>query len=489
MRLTRRNPSGRRSGKVLVFFVLLLPILLGMLGLVLDGGMMMATHRQAQNAADAAAMACAWDVLRNPSETTGNLQTIANTFAKTNNGLSTATVTPHWPPSGASAYSGNNQFVEVVVSLPVTTLFAQALSGVSGSQTVQARAVAGYEAVSAGEGVAVLDPTAKPGMSVTGGGALKVNGRMIDNSQGGGVDENNNPVNNGSNGVAASANNNSTFKAQIIEVVGGVDNPANFLNITTGGPNPLHTKQPPSPDPLIQLPTPMTSNGVLVQYPKYNNGNGNWSYAGSPQNISMGNGDTVTFPPGIYSSIKITGGSATFSPGIFVISPQQNTTNTLEITGGTVTGTGVMFYNTGNDYNPTTGSPDSGDPANYNPGPSGNNAPDYGSAPLKNTNFGSINIASAAVTLSPINTSGNVFKGMLFYQRRANSSVASITSNGSLSLTGTLYDKWGLFKISGGGTYNAQFVAGSIAVSGQADLTINYSGGNLGRANQVYLVE
>jgi Flp pilus assembly protein TadG len=49
----------RRSGMVVVMFSILLVALIGMLGLVIDTGFMLATHRQAQNAADAAALAAA----------------------------------------------------------------------------------------------------------------------------------------------------------------------------------------------------------------------------------------------------------------------------------------------------------------------------------------------------------------------------------------------------------------------------------------------
>jgi Flp pilus assembly protein TadG len=499
-----RGPRTRRRGKILALVVVLMPILLGMMGLIVDGGLMMATHRQAQNAADAAALAAAWDLLRGQSSSAA---TTATTFVHTNNGLSNATVTVNIPPSSASAYSGNSQFAEVIVSVPVTTLFIQALSGVSGSRTVKARATAGYEAVSAGEGVAVLDPTAAPGLSVTGGGSLVVHGRVTDNSQAGGVDENGNPVNNGENGVAASANNNSTLKATWIGVVGGVDNPANYQNVTSGAASPLHCKETPEPDPLIQLPTPTTSNGVSNQYWSYDNKKDPpWKNNNqSPQEISFSTGDGspgnyVQVPPGIYSSITISNGAyVNFAPSgsnyIYVLSPQSNTTTTLKITGGTVTGNGIMFYNTGGStnqdssqqYNATTGAPDTGDAAAYNPNGSSLNAPPTS---IQNR-FGGISISSSAtVTLTPNNTAGNVFKGMLFYQRRANTSTAGIAgNNGSLSLTGTLYAKWASFQVSGGGTYQAQFVVGSIAVSGQADLTINYSGGNLGKANQVYLVE
>src|SRR3712207_3784375 len=60
VRATRTRPAG----KTLVMFALLLPALLGMVGLVIDGGMLQAAHRQTQNAADAAALAAALDLMR-----------------------------------------------------------------------------------------------------------------------------------------------------------------------------------------------------------------------------------------------------------------------------------------------------------------------------------------------------------------------------------------------------------------------------------------
>ena len=58
------RPATLRSGKTLVMFAILLPVLLGMTGLVIDGGLLMAAHRQVQNAADAAALAAAMDKYR-----------------------------------------------------------------------------------------------------------------------------------------------------------------------------------------------------------------------------------------------------------------------------------------------------------------------------------------------------------------------------------------------------------------------------------------
>src|SRR5206468_2675113 len=89
--------------------------------------------------------------------------------------------------------------------------------------------------------------------------------------------------------------------------------------------------------------------------------------------VAVGNGDNVTLNPGIYQQIKITGGTTVLNPGIYVIAANSN--NAMQINGGTVTAKGVMFYNTGSNYDPETGAPDntdSPDPLNLNPPPSAN---------------------------------------------------------------------------------------------------------------------
>src|SRR5439155_21337863 len=121
---------------------------------------------------------------------------------------------------------------------------------------------------------------------------------------------------------------------------------------------------------------------------------------------------TLTLNPGIYSSISITGGNALFNPGIYVLTGGK--TNVLKINGGTVTGNGVLFYNTGSDYNPADGSPDV-----------------YDGSTLGSTSasFGSIAINGGTVTLAPLSDSGSPFDKMLVYQRRWNTSDISIGGN------------------------------------------------------------
>jgi Flp pilus assembly protein TadG len=485
-----RRTGSLRRGKTLALFVLALPTLLGMVGLVLDSGLLMATQRTAQNAADAGATAAAMEMFRGSSSTASST---ATTFVQTYNGLSNATVTVNIPPA-SGAYSGVANYVEVIVSVPFVTSFIQ-VGGVNPNQTVTARAVAGFEPISAGEGAIVLNPNGS-GITLNGNNTrLIVNGGITDNSLGGGVDQYGNPVTSSLGGYAfrtqTSTQNPAPVVATAISVAGGIDNIDNFRTYDASQSpnyyNPSNTDRPvfanlqtAAPDPLASLPTPTTSNGVVQTYPQYL-GNGQWGTASSPQSVSINSSDTVTFSPGIYQSISITGTNAnvTFNPGIYVLGPglgNGNGQSTLKITGGTVTGSGVMFYNTGSDYQ-SNGTPDSSDGNTL-----GND---------NNANFGAISIGGGAnVTLSPSSNSSSAFNGILFYQRRWDTQGASIGGNTStLNLSGTIYDKWGNFALTGQGTYNAEFVVGALSISGGAAVTINAAGKNYGRVNQVYLVE
>lgn len=478
--MRRNSPSRRRPGKVLTLFVLLLPVLLGLLGLVIDGGLLMSAYRQSQNAADAAATAAALDKLRGSSNAVATAT--ATAYAQTFNNLAGATVTTHIPPA-SGPYAGNPQYVEVVVTYPVATFFIQVL-GVNPHQQVQARAVAGYEATSPPWGVAALDPNAVPGLALTGGSRVKVTGGVVVNSQGAGFDQNGNPVDLGFPRYAATVGGGG-LQTSDAEVVGGVDVPGNIQNLPGTSANPLHAGVLPKTDPLLNLPTPTTANGVVNTFWQLNS-DLTWTTAASPQavSVSISAGQSVTFPPGVYQSISVTGtgpGSATFSPGLYVVGAQFGgggpTLNIATGAGVTVTGSGVMFYNTGSDYTAASGAPDSGD---------GGNSP----SPPSSTNFGSVNISGQSVNLSAPTSSGGPFDGLLFYQRRWNTQPVSIQGNGgSTSLSGTFYAKWANLQLTGTGTYNAQFLSGSVNVSGGANLTINSAGSRLGKANEVFLVE
>src|SRR5262245_2254969 len=96
----------KRRGKILALLVLLLPVLAGMTGLVVDGCLLMVAHRRAQNAADAAALAAALDLLQGSSDVTGTV----NRYVTQYNGLTRATAEVHVGPN-QGPYRGNRQFV------------------------------------------------------------------------------------------------------------------------------------------------------------------------------------------------------------------------------------------------------------------------------------------------------------------------------------------------------------------------------------------
>ena len=464
----RRHPRGKRRGAILVWFALLLSLLLGMVGLTVDMGLLLASYRQAQNAADAGAMAGAYDLLNGRSSSTAIATATKFVQDQSSGVFQFDTLVPPKIGPESGPYAGDTNYVEVIAKCPLQTYFIQFL-GV-GNKTVSARAVAGFEAVASGEGVVALDPTAAPGLNVGGGGTLKVNGAVYVNSQGGGTAwPSGETVNSVYNQPGASVSNNATLLATYVSVVGGVDRPVNFQNYNTGGGNVLYTGQDMIADPLAYLPTPTKYNGVL---PNANYGS-----------VSYSKNDTVTLQPGVYNNIKITGGNVTFAPGIYVISPAKNSDG-LTITGGNVTGSGIMFYNTGSDYTPLYGDSD--------------NSVTVGAPLANNTLFGNVTITTS-VQFSPINTTSfsypgmpgiSVFNGMLFYQARQNQAKIKITGDaGAGNLSGTLYGEWANTQIDGNGTYNAQFIMGSMTISGNGIVTINYTGQNVGKAPEVFLVE
>lgn len=518
MKRLNRNKN-RRSGAILVWMALLTAVLLGMVSLVVDGGLLMSQRRQIQSAADAAAQSAAFELMRQQSDSRTKAIATAQDYVTRNFDGSHTTTVNIAPVSTAqfpTAYNGATGYVQVIVSAPINTFFVHFLDRTS-STTVSAMAVAGYESYSAGEGVCALDPSAIPGLKVSGGGALKVLGSILVNSQGGGIDENGVPVLTGGTGYAATGGNQPSpttgVFASDMRIVGGVDKLAGFHNIDPANPAQIvHCNECPAPDPLLMMPTPTVALGVDTGHrgavKVSNNGATVSPDPGYPSEeihaTETVNGvQRLVLFPGVYRSISITGGSVRFVPGIYVIQPIQNTTNTFTLTSGTVTAPGVLIYNTGNTYDPTTGAPDCNDNVTYaNTAPTSPPLPD-GTKYMGSVQFnGGASMSGIDITHISYPTAEHknrsptaraidpALDGMLFYQRRANISPFTISGNAADgSLQGTLYCKWATVKITGQGTYNAQFIVGSMDVAGTGNVTVSYAGRLLGKAPSVYLVE
>jgi hypothetical protein len=152
---------------------------------------------------------------------------------------------------------------------------------------------------------------------------------------------------------------------------------------------------------------------------------------GSAVAISISSG-TQTINPGIYSQIKVSGtASLTLSPGIYVI-----TGGGLSVTNSaSITGTGVMIYNTGSSYPAAGGT--------------------YGGIALTTT--GTVNLSAP--------TTG-AYAGILFFQSRTNPTAISITDTATTTLSGIIYTSDSLVSISGSGQITDALVVNRLQLSG-----------------------
>jgi hypothetical protein len=500
-----RIQAKSREGVILLFVGMTLVLALSMLAMVTDLAVKMGQVRHGQTIADSCALVAARTYMKTGKATQARYDAIQ--LAAQHPQVEVLTSADVRIPPLVGNYEGKENYIEVIVRQPRSQFFGFLVRNASGEKVVS-RSVAGFVAMPSGDGVCALNPTAVPGLSVAGQGRLFVAGRIVVNSEGGGLDENGQQVITGNNGVAVSAGNstdNGIFAADM-SVVGGVDNPSNIKPYDPTLLTPLRAGQLPEPDPMLELPTPTIALGVdsrLRGSPKITNINvqgmntdkGNQNrIATAGESIAGGLYTAVAgaaiLHPGIYDDISITGGTVYFIPGIYVVRPSQNNVEVLKITGGDVKAEGVLFYNSGSTYNATTGWPDANDQDNPMPA-------------LDNARFGRVAFNSS-VKMSPIDTArfaysslypgapavSNKFDGMLFFQRRRSSKEITVTGNsGNSLLSGTLYAKWGAFNLSGQGAYDAQFIAGTVTTSGQGDITITSTGGKKGRAARVFLVE
>jgi hypothetical protein len=307
------------SGQVLVAVALLSVVLVGFLGVALDGGYMYLLRRRAQTAADAGAYAGTLEIWQ-------NRLTNITAAARTDSGINGythgtgGTVVDVYNPPISGPWTGNAKFVEVVITQPYDPFFMQVLG--FGSSPVRARAVGGVVGVGMGC-IHALDPHGGASLMVTGGATVNatdcgviVNSddpRAIHNTGGG------------------------CINAGSVDVTGGVH---------TGScisPTP-NTGAPPQPDPLAGLPRPPITGCDYT----------NWSHNSGSITLTPPAGGTLTFCGGM----SISGGTVNFGPGLYILNGGgMSVSSTAQ-----VTGTGVTFYNT----QAQAGEPWGGNYGNYN---------------------------------------------------------------------------------------------------------------------------
>ncbi len=312
----RRRAVWLRRGLVMVLAALLMPVVVGAMALALDCGVMYLQRRQAQTAADAAALAGAYALYNGSNFSVAQSAAIA---VGSQNGFTIADGDVTQPKSTQVA-------VQVTATPP---RFFSALWG-KGSLTISASATAQTSSGSSSTtpystaAVVLLDPTASGSLSFAGSAQLNAPAGVQVNS-------------NSSSAVYA---NNAGGTAAPLDVVGGTrTHAAGWLTgtITTGVASvgdPLSSIAAPS-DPGSST----NQDSFISKYPGWG------SYTMQPgqytRSVSLGNGGNFTMQPGLYyfkggANLTIANGATVTGSGVTIymdgggtISFQGGTTTTL----------------------------------------------------------------------------------------------------------------------------------------------------------------
>jgi uncharacterized repeat protein (TIGR03803 family) len=256
------------------------------------------------------------------------------------------------------------------------------------------------------QSIYVLNTTASGAVSVSGNATITIPGNLIVDS---------------SSTKALTESGNAKIAANSIQVVGGVSqsgnatlSPAATIGVTVVA-DPLAGRTGPSI-------TGVTNYG----------------------SVSLSGNKTQTLNPGIYTSISASGNaSMTLSSGIYIIEGGGFT-----VTGNaSVSGSGVMIYNTGSNY------------------------------PSNGGNFGGITLSGNGTVSLTAPTSGT-YAGIVIFQPSANTRAISLSGNAANGLTGTVYAPAALLTLSGNATLNGAVVVNQLSLSGNANSTLSVDGSN-----------
>jgi hypothetical protein len=405
--------------------------MLGVVALAVDGGLLLSDRRQAQRAADSAALAAAVDLFTkwnsnggldkgNSASESALTTAAANGFA--NDGVS-STVTVNIPPK-SGPFTKQKGYAEVLITYNQQRFFS-AIWG-SGALTVTARAVARGKYSPASPGILLLDPNDNNTLDVTSSGNVTV-------TNGGAIDVDSKSANGG-----ATCTNSGNIVADTINLSDGTYNSSNTGTLIGN----IYYNQPPTPDPLASLPEPSQPlppdlpAATLAQLGSgYSTNNG--------VNDSGNQGATIDLYPGYYAGIKVTGNDQIVlhnnldgSPGLYYIGSQGLSISNA----GGITGSNVMLYSNGTGNISLTG--------------------------------------SGSISLSPP-TSG-VYKGVTVFQERSSNKQINITAQGNMNMSGTFYAASAKVSITGQGGYanaiGSQWIAWEMSVTGQGSFNVSYDG-------------
>jgi Flp pilus assembly protein TadG len=418
------NPSGLRaagfrlladrSGATALVTALALTVILGFAGLAIDVASWQVTQRNMQGAADQAAYSAAVaNGAGGGASPTTQAKGVTASFGFVD-GSNNTTVTVNNPPATGS-YTANSGAFEVIIQQPQPLWFTNLF--LSSEPTVSARSVATVPGI--GACLISLNPTASPGINVTGSGTVNLpNCDVYDNSS----DSKALEIQGGS----------TTFNVEDAYITGGTNiSGGTYFNVTGTekiGASPIADPYASRTEPTVGACTTSTGN-----------------YSG-------------TISPGVYCNGLSVSGPLTMNPGVYIV------LGNFQVQGGSsgdpyLSG-GICVSPTGKPYANATGG-----------------VTVYMGADV-NGNFGTITVSSCMAITAP--TTGNT-AGIAFWEGKAakQDRTAQFQGGSNMDVIGAIYVPSAEVKYTGSSSATAgctQIVAGIIEFDGAATLEHNCSG-------------
>lgn len=308
------SPAAGRRGMVMVFVALLMPVIVGAMAMAVDAGVLYLQRRQAQSAADAAALAGAYSLYNgsNFSVAQGAAASVASRNGFT---LSGTNVTQ----------PGATQVAVTVASNPprfFSSLWGRGSQSIAASATAQANSGSSATTPYSSSAVVLLNPSAPGSLSLAGSAQIKADDGIQVNSR----------------CTTAVDANNAGCSSSPIHMCGG-------YTTSSGGclDGRLTTGVPSVGDPLASIPTPTdpgsgsNQDGCLKSYPGY--GPCTLNPGQYTQSVSLGNGGTFTMNPGLYyfkggAGLTVANGATLTGNGVTIY---MENGGTLSLQGGTTT--------------------------------------------------------------------------------------------------------------------------------------------------------
>jgi hypothetical protein len=410
------------GGQAVVLIAIVFLALMMAIGLAVDAGQLYTARRTMQEAADAAAYAGA--VVRYQQGSVATARAAAINDATLNgytNGVGGYTVTVNAPPT-SGLYSGDDRYVEVIISGSVRTALVPAQSAFS---FVRVRGTAGAEPLNNQYAIMALDRGNVPG-------ALNASPNADVHLTGGGI-----LVNSSSSTAATSSQ--CTASRFTVQLPYGTDVHGNASGCFPATGDGLDVLQPQQADPFAGFPKP------------------------SPTGMTVYNSASGTIDPGVYNNTIGGAGNTliTMNPGIYILKNGINASGNADLISNAG---GVFIFNTHTNYpGPFRAGTDTCGPLNL----SGNAATDISA------------MTPAYVNTLPPGALERTYVNFLVYQDPACTDAMTIAGNGSFVGTGTIYVPNAAFVFNGNNATltGSQLVAKTVDIQ-NGNITIDFNAGN-----------